>query len=437
MPATNDLIAAIATPPGIGGIGIIRISGGGMQSFAAALLKSQLPPPRMASRARFVDDGGGLIDDGLVLYFPAPFSFTGEDVLELHGHGGAAACGLLLARCLQLGARMAEAGEFSLRAYLNGKMDLSQAEALCDLINANSAASARAAAASMTGALSEKTNAIAKKMTRLRAQMEAQMDFADDDTGAPAKPDDALDEIAAMLDDLLHNAKRGAKMRDGLCAVITGKPNVGKSSLLNCLTGENAAIVAAKPGTTRDIIRRDIHLDGMTLCLADTAGLRDSADVVEAEGIARAKAEMQNADIIIAVSDAQNPPPKTTTSASAATSTIIVVNKTDISGERPGKKGGIIYVSAKTGEGINTLREELQKIGGMTNWQPPFSARTRHLQALTESRKHLADAKNNRAHLELCCASLSLAQQAAATISGSTDDEDILAEIFSTFCIGK
>lgn len=442
MQAANDLIAAVATAPGIGGIGIIRISGGGMESFAAALLKRQLPPPRVATRARFADENGAPIDDGLVLYFPAPFSFTGEDVLELHGHGGAAVCERLLARCLALGARVAGPGEFSLRAYLNGKMDLAQAESLCDLINARSEAQARAAAASLAGALSKKTNAIMEKMTMLRAEMETQMDFADDDTGAFAKPKEALDEIAAMLDNLLLDAKRGAKMREGINAVITGKPNVGKSSLLNCLSGENAAIVAAAAGTTRDIIRRDIHLGGITFCLADTAGLRDSADAAEVEGIVRARAEVQNADIIVAVWDGQNPPPEKADASSLANmnktaKTIAVFNKTDICGERPGKRGDIVYVSAKTGEGINALCEELQKAGGAAKWQPPFCARARHLQALEESRKHLAEARDNYAHLDLCCASLALAQQAAATISGNIDDETILAKIFSTFCIGK
>ena len=437
MRLTNDLIAAVATAPGIGGIGIIRISGRGVQTFAKALLNNKLPKPRMATRARFVDEDGALIDDGLILYFPAPFSFTGEDVLELHGHGGAAVCGRLLSRCLQLGARMANPGEFSLRAYLNGKMDLTQAEALCDLINSQSSAAARAAAASMDGALSKQTNIINEKITMLRAELEAQMDFADDDTGASAKPDKMLDDIALMLDDVMHNAKQGAKMRDGLCAIIIGKPNVGKSSLLNRLTGEDAAIVAAEAGTTRDIIRRDMQLDGINLCLADTAGLRDAADVAEVEGINRAKAEIQNADIILKVSDNENPPPITAGTNTTTAKTIIVFNKTDISGERPGKRGDIVYVSAKTGEGINALREELRAVCGISDWQPPFIARSRHLQALQESRDHLANAQQNRTHLDLCCASLSLSQQAISVISGNTDDETILAKIFSTFCIGK
>lgn len=435
MRAMHDLIAAIATAPGIGGIGIIRLSGKGLQPFAAALLNKPLPPPRVATRARFTDEDGALIDDGLILYFPAPFSFTGEDVLELHGHGGTAVCRRLLSRCLALGARMANPGEFSLRAYLNGKTDLAQAEALCDLINSETAAQARAAAASMDGALSNKTAAIATKITTLRAALEAQLDFADDDTGASAKPDNALADIITMLDNLLTDAKRGAKMREGLRAVITGSPNVGKSSLLNCITGEDAAIVAAQAGTTRDIIRRDIHLEGMTFCLADTAGLRDSPDALEVEGINRAKAEVQNADIVIAVSDKQNPPPQD--AIKDAAKTIVVFNKIDTGNERPGKRGGIVYLSAKTGEGINTLRDELRKRGGDADWQPPFIARTRHLRALEESRRHIKDAQANSKHLDICCASLALAHQAVAAITGNIDDEDILAAIFSTFCIGK
>ena len=430
----DDLIAATATPPGVGGIGIIRLSGAGLQSFCAGLLKTDLPPPRIALRAKFTDNNGALIDSGLVLFFPAPHSFTGEDVLELHGHGGAAVGGRLLARCLQLGARMAGPGEFSLRAYLNGKMDLAQAEALCDLINANSAAAARAAAASLDGALSAQTNIIAKKITTLRAEMEAQIDFADDDTKADAKPQAALNDILTMLDALLHNAQLGAKMPDGIGAVIIGKPNVGKSSLLNYLANENAAIVAAAAGTTRDAIWRDISLDGITMRLADTAGLRAAKNEVEAEGISRAQQAAKNADILIIMTDADNPAPKITTTAAAS---IIVCNKTDLSGAQPGKREGIVYLSAKTGAGIDTLRDELRHISGITKWQPAFCARIRHINALQEARGHIEDARRNNKHFDLCCASLASAQTATATISGGIDDEDILAKIFSTFCVGK
>ena len=440
MQAADDLIAAAASAHGAAGIGVVRLSGKGMPAFAKGILKLKtettngLPPPRYAARARFVGGDGDLIDDGLALYFPAPHSFTGQDVLELHGHGGAAVMERLLSRCLQLGARMAQAGEFSQRAYINGKMDLAQAEALCDLINANGEAAARAAAASLDGALSIAAQNAADKIANLRAELEAHIDFADEDLGAQTDAEKKLNDIADALDDLLNNAKLSAKMSGGARAVIAGLPNVGKSSLLNCLCGEDAAIVSPTAGTTRDAVQRDINLNGITVRLTDTAGLRDASGDIESEGITRAKKAASNADLLIIMTDDKTPAPRLTITAGA---TIKVRNKIDLTNTPAGNQNGVINISAKTGAGINTLREAMREKLGISTWHPPFTARARHIAALKEARAHITAAQKNRNHPDLCCASLEQAQQSTSSVSGGITDEDILAQIFSQFCVGK
>ncbi len=441
MAAPDDVIAAIATPRGAGGIGVVRISGRRAPEVAAKIiaLKTKtangIPHPRTVARASFLGEEGGVIDDGIVLYFPEPFSFTGQNVVELQGHGGAAVMDSLLASCLNAGARAAEPGEFTLRAHLNGKLDLAQAEGLCDLILAADSASARAAAASLSGALSAAAENIAKKITALRAEMESRIDFADEDLGAEENPLAAFSEIESDIESLLREAEHSAKLSAGLRIVIIGAPNVGKSSLLNKMAGENAAIVTAKAGTTRDTVWRDITVGGVAVRLSDTAGLRESADEIEAEGIARAMEAARSADMLIAVSDGENPAPEIKENLAAAV--IPVRNKIDLSGEAPGKRNDTVYLSAKTGAGMESLRAEILRAAGISDWQPAFSARARHITALRESAAHIKDAKKTATHAELSCASLQQAQRATETITGEVSNEEILSQIFSRFCIGK
>ena len=437
--AATDLIAAIATPPGAGGIGIIRISGGDVASVArGALASGKLPPPRYASREQFVAADGAVLDDGVCLYFRAPHSFTGQDVLELHGHGGAAALRGVLERCFQLGARPAEAGEFTMRAYCNEKMDLAQAEAVADLINAGSAAAARAAANSLDGAFSRRARALGKTLAELRADVEAALDFADEETGAPSDFAARIGALSRETAAFLAQCARGAKLAEGISVAVVGAPNAGKSSLFNALCGEDAAIVAAAAGTTRDLVVRDIAFGGVPARLWDTAGLREDAGEVEKEGIARAVKAAQNADLVLAVRDGDSPPETHSSSA-----VLHVRNKIDLHTIAPGVRGGAAHVSAKTGAGIEELRAavaafasgESGDAGG--EFAPAFTARARHLAALDESLRCLAEAQNAGTQAEIAAAWLSSAHEYIASLTGGTDDEKLLGEIFSRFCIGK
>ena len=440
-----DTIAAIATPPGRGGVGMVRVSGPAVPAIGAALIGA-LPPPRVARVASFTDAAGEPIDRGLCLYFPAPHSFTGEHVLELHGHGGPVVMDLLLARVIELGARQANPGEFSQRAYLNDKLDLAQAEAVADLIDAASAAAARAALRSLDGAFSQQVHALVERLTQLRVQIEAGLDFPDEELDLFADGRLAA-EASALADDLsalLHRAGEGRLLREGLTVVLAGAPNVGKSSLLNALAEREAAIVTAIPGTTRDVLREHLAIDGLPLHLVDTAGLRDSDDPVEREGIRRARAEIERADHLLFVTEAgdpQTPPAELLGEARAVTR---VINKIDLAGEPPRSEPQAawtdVYLSARSGAGLDLLRERIKTAVGFHTGEGLFSARRRHVQALrhaTDCVSRGADLLTGGAGAELAAEELRLAQQALGQITGAVSSDDLLGRIFSTFCIGK
>ena len=433
---SSDLIAAVATPPGAGGIGIVRMSGGDVSVVAQKILLSgKLPPPRIAMREKFVAADGAILDDGICLYFRAPHSFTGQDVLELQGHGGGASLRGILARCFELGARAAEPGEFTMRAYCCGKIDLAQAEAVADLIHAETDSAARAAANSLDGAFSRRAQAIGNKMIQLRAEMEAALDFADEETGAPS---DFSESIRALTNDVkkfLSECKQGAKLAEGIAIAIVGAPNAGKSSLLNALCGEDAAIVSAAAGTTRDVVARDIAFGGIPARISDTAGLRDNADEIEKEGIARAVRAMQNADIVLRVRDGENAPAIKTSA-----KVLDIRNKIDLHSIAPGARDGVVYISAKTGAGLDDLRAAVAKFasndcnaGGVSS----FTARARHVAAIADSLRCFDEAQKCGTQAEIAAAWLSSAHDHIASLTGGVDDEKILGEIFSRFCIGK
>jgi tRNA modification GTPase len=456
MTAPVDTIAAIATPPGFGGVGIIRLSGPAVPMLAQALLGT-LPPPRMAQRGKFCDVIGAAIDDGLALYFPAPRSFTGEDVLELQGHGGPVVLDLLLARCLSLGARLARPGEFSERAFLNGKLDLAQAEAVADLIASGSAAAARAAMASLQGAFSEAVNGLAEAVIGLRVYIEAAIDFPDEEVDflADAETGRQLDALRARLSQLQAQAGQGRLLRDGLTVVIAGPPNAGKSSLLNALGGEETAIVSAQAGTTRDILRTQIVIDGLPLHVVDTAGLREGHDPVEQEGIRRARAAVSQADRVLLVLDhSQIPPGAPPTPADLLRhhdlppdlQVTVIYNKIDLTDTAPGLQvapGEVptLRISVATGAGLDVLRAHLKDCAGYVgSGTGAFSARRRHLDALAIAATHLdlADVRlrHDRAG-ELAAEELRLAHDALGEITGTFTSDDLLGRIFASFCIGK
>jgi tRNA modification GTPase len=447
---TRDTIAALATPPGRGGIGVIRVSGAHAATIAREIL-GELPRPRRAVLRPFRDADGHALDTGLALYFAAPQSFTGEDVLELHGHGGPVVMDMLLARTLQLGARMAEAGEFSRRAFLNDKLDLAQAEAIADLIDSGSVEAARAALRSMQGEFSVAVNSLTEAVTETRMHVEAAIDFPEDeidflaDTALRARIDGAI-ELCAQI---AAKARQGALLREGMTVVIAGRPNAGKSSLLNRLAGYDAAIVTAIPGTTRDVLRERIAIDGMPLHIADTAGLREEADVVEAEGIRRARQEMSRADRILYVIDGERRCEVKEIERELATlpadiPATLVVNKIDmlgLSSRYEQSQPPRLYLSATTGEGLDLLREHLKECMGFQGADSgTISARRRHLDALARTDRHLQEARRqllDRRAGELMAEELRQAQQSLAEITGAFTSDDLLGRIFSSFCIGK
>ena len=448
--ATRDTIAALATPPGRGGIGVIRVSGPLAATIAREIL-GELPRPRRAVLRPFRDADGHALDTGLALYFAAPASFTGEDVLELHGHGGPVVMDMLLARTLQLGARMAEAGEFSRRAFLNDKFDLAQAEAIADLIDSGSVEAARAALRSMQGEFSVAVHSLTEAVTETRMHVEAAIDFPEEeidflaDTALRGRIDGAIE----LCEQIAAKARQGALLREGMTVVIAGRPNAGKSSLLNRLAGYDAAIVTAIPGTTRDVLRERIAIDGMPLHVADTAGLREEADVVEAEGIRRARQEMSRADRILYVIDAErrlaaNEIERELATLPADIPSTLVVNKIDLLGlssryeqSQPPR----LYLSTTTGEGVDLLREHLKECMGFQGADSgTVSARRRHLDALARADRHLQEARRqllDRRAGELVAEELRQAQQALAEITGAFTSDDLLGRIFSSFCIGK
>src|SRR5579883_1396841 len=446
MNAATDTIVAIATPPGSGGVGIVRISGPRVPRIVREWIGEL--SPRQARLVAFRDARGETIDRGLLLYFRAPHSFTGEDVLELHAHGSPVVLAALVRRACELGARPARAGEFSERAFLNGKLDLAQAEAVADLIAAQSEAQARAALRSLQGEFSSRVQALQRALIALRVEVEAAIDFADEPIESLQPPAliRRLRATCSQTDALLAAAQRGARLTDGVHAVIVGRPNVGKSSLLNALAGGDRAIVTDIPGTTRDVLRESIVIDGVALTLADTAGLRESGDVVESEGIRRARAELGRADAaLLVVERDEEAADATLLSGLPGTATrIVIINKIDLAGvpaTRREHEGQVsIALSAKTGSGIELLREELKRLATGGEAEGAFSARARHVQALQRARERLAAAiatLEAAPAVELAAEELRAAHRALGEITGEFTSEDLLGAIFSTFCIGK
>ncbi len=446
----HDTIAAIATPPGRGGVGIIRLSGTQVREIAVAML-GQLPAPRHALHAQFRDADQRAIDDGIALYFPAPHSFTGEDVLELQGHGGPVVLDMVLARLVSLGARLAEPGEFSKRAFLNDKIDLVAAEAIADLIAADSTQAAQAALRSLQGEFSRRIHELVEAVIQTRMHVEAAIDFPDEELDLLA--DKALlarmDKAQQLITHIQQQAKQGSLLRDGMTVVIAGRPNAGKSSLLNCLAGYDAAIVTEVPGTTRDVLRERINIDGLPLHILDTAGLRDTADRVEAEGIRRARDEITRAHRVLYVVDATT---LNETQLATELQTLpadipvtVVINKVDLlpSGLNMVQhtEPAHITVSANTGAGIDQLRDHLKTCMGFNSADAgEFMARRRHLDALARAHAHLQQARiqllEHRAG-ELCAEELRHMQDALNEITGEFTADDLLGRIFSSFCIGK
>jgi tRNA modification GTPase len=448
---TDDTIAAIATPPGRGGIGIVRISGPDAVSIAEQMV-GPLPIARKMIHRRIEGSDGCVLDEGLVVFFPHPASFTGEDVVELHGHGGPVVCDLLLARTLDLGARPARAGEFSQRAYLNDRMDLAQAEAVADLIDSTTAEAARAAVRSMVGEFSDHVHDLVARLTELRIHVEAAIDFPEEEIDF--LEDDALrgrlEDVRQKFDTLQAATRQGAILREGMTIVLAGKPNAGKSSLMNRLTGEETAIVTHLPGTTRDLLRERISIDGMPLHVIDTAGLRDDADIVEEEGIRRARHEMAKADRVLVVADACDWSDEMLDEISRDlpddVAMTLIRNKIDLVGEDSGEcqtRDGVrqISVSALTGEGIDILRAHLEAcVGFQAGESGALSARRRHLAALEKARLHLDEGYRQLKEFkagELMAEELRLAQQALGEITGEVSSDELLGRIFENFCIGK
>lgn len=447
MTEHTDTIAAVATPPGQGGIGVVRISGPQVRAVAAALVGA-CPPPRNAVLRTFRNAAGTAIDQGLALYFPAPGSYTGEDVLELQGHGGPAVLDAVLRATLAAGARLARPGEFTERAFLNDRMDLAQAEAVADLIEAGTAEAATAALRSLEGAFSTRVRDLVRDLTELRVYVEAAIDFPDEEVDFLTEGGvlSRLDALRRRLDDLHSEAGRGALLREGLRVAIAGAPNVGKSSLLNRLAGRDTAIVTDIAGTTRDVLREAISLDGLPLHVADTAGLRETGDPVEIEGVRRARAEIGGADRVLLIVDdrvgltaAERTLLEELPSGVAAT---VIHNKCDLSGAPPGPCGAsALRVSATTGAGMADLVAHLKACAGFRAPESGgFSARRRHLDALERAGNTLAAGRERLVDLaagELLAEELRAAQAALGEITGEVTSEDLLGEIFASFCIGK
>ena len=447
----KPLIAAIATAPGRGGIGVVRVSGDGAIAVIDGVMALSEPlKPRVATLARFRDAGGNTIDEGIALYFPGPHSYTGEDVLELQGHGGPAVMRLLLRRCLELGCRIARPGEFTERAFLNDRLDLAQAEGVADLIEASSEEAAKSAARTLTGEFSACVHALTRRLTNLRVHVEACIDFPEEeiDPADRAAQQIKLEEIRALQADLARKAKQGAVLRDGITVVLIGRPNVGKSSLLNRLAGDDIAIVTPVAGTTRDHVRASIQLEGVPVHLIDTAGLRVTDDEVERIGIARTWDAIETAGAVLYITVASEPEEIGDAQILArlpeSLSVIHVCNKVDLLPDPDVSRGtmdevlGQIDVSAKTGQGIEELRQRLLMLAG---WQPgnegAFLARERHLVALAEATVHINAAANTHGQDELFAEELRLAQRALSRITGEFTTDDLLGEIFGNFCIGK
>lgn len=445
MIVNGDTIAAIATPPGNGGVGVIRISGPAVVAIAGQLSSKALKP-RYAGFSKFLDADGSVIDSGLIIYFPGPASFTGEDVLELQAHGGSVVMDMLLRRVLVLGARLANPGEFSQRAFLNNKIDLAQAEAIADLITCGTEQAVRSAQQSMQGVFSEQINELIDQLIELRVYIEAAIDFVDEEIdflsdGVVANKIQQLHQKVAQIQ---ATAQQGRLLRDGMVVVLAGKPNAGKSSLLNALAGYDAAIVTDIAGTTRDVLRERIQLDGMPLHIIDTAGLRDSDNIVEQEGIRRAHQEIAKADKVLLLLDSAEIDMTGLGDLPSGVDVIKVFNKIDLSKTTSKlvetESGVEIYLSVKTGEGMDLLRQYLkQSVGFSETSDGVFIARRRHIEALKIAEQALINAADQlEAYApELVAEELRQAQSGLSEITGEFSSDDLLGEIFSSFCIGK
>jgi tRNA modification GTPase len=450
MTRTETIVAA-ATPPGRGGVGIVRVSGPKVPELAAVLL-GELPPPRQATFGHFFDAQQDSIDTGLALFFPAPHSYTGEHVLELHGHGGPLVMEALVARALELGARRAQPGEFTQRAFLNDKLDLAQAEAIADLIDAGSRAALRAAMRSLQGEFSAMVRGLTEAVIELRTYVEAAIDFPEEEIDFLADRElaERFQTVRRHFDGVLESARVGRLLREGMTVVIAGRPNAGKSSLLNRLAGYDAAIVTPIPGTTRDVLRERIHLDGMPLHVLDTAGLRQGGDLVEEEGIRRAQAEMQRADRVLFVIDAVEDPGGSALSEErrrlpADVPLTLIFNKRDLARELAVTADAAgpprFAISALTGEGLPELRAHLKTCMGYQSLDGgAISARRRHLESLARARNRIGEAERlltERRAGELVAEELRMAQQDLNEITGEFTSDDLLGRIFAGFCIGK
>ncbi len=441
-----DIIAAIATASGRGGIGVVRVSGHNLITFAEAILGKKLIP-RCATYSSFFDADGQVLDEGIALFFPAPLSYTGEDVLELQGHGGQAVLQLVLQRCLELGARLAQPGEFTQRAFLNNKLDLAQAESVADLIEATTSQAARSAVRSLHGEFSQAIRLLVEKLTSLRMLVEAMLDFPEEGIDEPDFDfrETQLAVLLKELESILSLAQQGSLLREGAHIVLAGQPNVGKSSLLNCLSGEDVALVSEVPGTTRDVIRQAIQIGGVPMHIMDTAGLRESQDEVEMLGISRTHSTLQKADAILLLLDARQ-------GISMADRKILaefppnipklhIFNKIDLL-DQPARVEVldgefIIYLSAKTGTGLELLRDKLLELIGWHQEAGVFMARERHVRALQAAKVNLQLAAEQISRAEIFAEELRLAQESLNSITGEFTSDDLLGEIFSRFCIGK
>lgn len=441
-----DNIAAIATAAGRGGIGVIRVSGSDLQPLATAILGTALSP-RCATYSAFLDSTGQVIDQGIALFFPAPHSYTGENVLELQGHGGTAVLQLVLQRCLELGARLAQPGEFTQRAFLNGKLDLAQAESVADLIDATTSQAARSAMRSLQGDFSQAIRQLVDGLIRLRMLVEAMLDFPEEEIDATdvTQRQSQLATLCGELESILNLAQQGSLLREGAHIALAGRPNMGKSSLLNRLSGEEVALVSEIPGTTRDVIRQAIQVGGVPLHIIDTAGLRESQDVIELMGIARTRSTLQKADAILVLLDAccglSEEDQKILDDLPRDIPRLHIFNKIDLSNQpaRLEKQDGIthIYLSVKTGAGLDLLREELLALIGWHQEAGVFMARERHVRALQSALGYLQQAAGEARRAEIFAEDLRLAQEQLSAITGEFTADDLLGEIFSRFCIGK